>query len=95
MIHDLGSLERRLARLERKSGGDIIFTMPDGTVESMRRRHILTALDDAIHNRSSRYAGLMLAAAAVTGAGYLPELARALADGPVETQPQLQPGQEE
>ncbi len=82
MIHDLGSIERRLTRLERKSGGDIVFTMPDGTVESVRRRHILELLDDAIYNRPGRYARLMLTAIEVHGAGHLHELARALAAGP-------------
>jgi hypothetical protein len=83
MTHDLGNLERRLAQLERKSGGDIFFTMSDGTVESMRRRYILAALDDAINKRSCRNTRLFLTAVEVHGAGNLHELARALAGGPV------------
>jgi hypothetical protein len=88
MIHDLGAIERRLAQLERKSGGDVLFTMPDGAVETMRRRQLLAALDDAIHKRPCRNARLFLTAVEVRGAGHLHELARALAYGPAETQPQ-------
>ncbi len=86
MIHDLGSIERRLIRLEHKAGGDVLFAMPDGAVEGMRGVHIQQALDDAIHHRPSRYARLMLGALRVTGAGCIHELARALADGPVENE---------
>lgn len=84
MIRDLGNIERRLTRLERESGGDVMFIMPDGTVQGMRAKDTLSAVDDAVFKRPSRNGYLMLNAVHVRGAGHLHELARALACGPVD-----------
>lgn len=77
------NLQRRVQALERKSGGDVIFTAGDGSQAGIRTAELLDSLNEALTGKRTRRAGILLNARKASDGSRLHELAQALAAGPV------------
>lgn len=76
-------LRRRVERLEKSDGGDVTFTMADGSKGSIRRKQILDAVTAATRGEESTRANLLRHAVSASDGSRLHEVVQAMEAGPV------------
>jgi L-aminopeptidase/D-esterase-like protein len=76
-------LKRRIERLEQASGGDVTFTLSNGTTSAIRRSGILDAVIAAVRGKDSAETSILRSAVRASDGSRLHEMVQAMAAGPV------------